>query len=60
MDRLAVIRVGEEITGVYISPNLIKEPVFLQVDIVDFIKELSPWDNKVLELIEESKLVKIA
>ena len=62
MDRLAIIKVGNEITGVFISPTLADDNGFepLQVDIVDFSKELAPWENKVLELIEQSKLVKIA
>ncbi len=62
MDRLAIIKVGSEITGVFISPSLAEDHGFetLQVDIVDFAKTLAPWENKVLEMIEESKLVKIA
>jgi len=53
--RLAVIKVGDEITGVFITPNQ-----GVDVNVINFSKTLAPWENRIMELIEQSKLEKIA
>jgi hypothetical protein len=62
MGKLTIIKIGKEITGVFISPELVQGCGFesLHVNIVDFSKALAPWEDKVLDDIEQLKLVKIA
>lgn len=59
-NKLAVVKIGNEITGVYISPKLKAEEGYLQVEIIDFSQTIAPWQEKTLELIDESKLIKVA
>jgi hypothetical protein len=60
--RVAIIKIGKEITGVFASRDLLENDGFEPVDItvVDFSKVLAPWENKVVELIDQRKLIKIA
>lgn len=62
MKKLAIVKVGDEITGVYLSSTYAQElgGDNLEVDIIDFNKALDPWADKTIEQIEECKLVKIA
>lgn len=60
MNKLVIVRIGKEITGVFISPKATNEDGALEVDVVDFSKPLTPWEEKTMELIEESKLQKVA
>lgn len=55
MSKLAITKVGDEITGVYLTPV---ESV--EVKIIDFDKVLAPWEEKLLDDIEQDKLIKIA
>lgn len=54
MAKIVIIKVGEEITGVYVSKS------DLVIEIIDFSKTLPPWHENTLDQIDQSKLVKIA
>lgn len=56
MNKIAIVKVGTEITGVYVSSNLAG---VLTIETIDFKSPLSPWAEKTIEEIEQSKLVKI-
>jgi len=62
MNKLAIVKVGDEITGVYISPRLeiVEGSGQLEIEVIDFSKTISPWDEKTLDQIEQSKLIKVA
>jgi hypothetical protein len=59
---LAVIKVGNEITGVFLSRSLVQDNGFeeINVSVIDFANALAPWEDKVVDLIEKRKLIKIA
>lgn len=54
MAKIVIVKIGEEITGVYISKS------DLVVEIIDFSKVLAPWHENTLDQIDQSKLIKIA
>lgn len=61
MPKVVVIRVGKEITGVYISAAVVNGPdARIDTEVINFESVLAPWEEKTLEQIEQSKLVKIA
>lgn len=60
MIRIAVTKIGNEITGVFCSSENELDGVQTIVQIIDFEKTLAPWEESTLELIEQNKLLQIA
>lgn len=56
MSKIVIIKSNKEISGVFVSPDLIGD---VDLEFIDFDKQLTPWDDNTLEQIEKDKLKQI-
>lgn len=57
MTRIVITKAGDEITSVYVSPDLVGE---VSIDTIDYDHLLHPNDVIIETMIDDKKLTKIA